>query len=367
MELSMKFIFLLCCFLTFLARTEILLAKDKETQKSDLILPDHDFFSKHYREHFLTKDEFSGKDEMNDISFKEYVDNFDSLKLITARYRDDSNELRMVYGNDLAIKGLRNPDYKFEKGAVIYKLAYPAISDPAFISSKTPGHGYIRYQAMKYDPSKYATGWGYAIFGYDGKTFPGNPKETQDTCIACHDLVKDRNYVFSIMMENPNPKKVVTADKEAFKKIFAIDAKTKPEFIAGKTLKTTRKDKNINFELTDFKNIPDNVKVFIRQNSAMANKLSGNIMLKPFVAFMPEIVPLLISQTLGNKLPSYGVIDKKRTFFIFSYIAAPDKGCVVGKTNIFYGVGYYRLAGASNLLLNKKCYDTNKHGEVRSN
>ena len=321
---------------------------------NDFIYPDSDFFSKHYREHFLEKDEFSGKDEMNGIPYNDYVQNFDKLQLITVRYREDNNELRMVYGNDLAIKGLRNPNHQFETGATIYKLAYPSIADPAFISSKTPGHGYIRYQAMKYDPKKYPTGWGYAIFGYDGKTFPGNPQTAMEACIACHDLAKDRNYVFSVMMENPNPRKVVKEDAEIFRKTFSTPSISIKEFENKKI--DLPQTENINFERIDSTLVPEKIRFFIKQKTKKINKLSGKILDNPFPPMLPEIIPLLSKQTLISGLPSVGIVNRNRTSFVFTFIEKNNE-CTKKQMNIYYGVGYYRSSGAASLLLNQICMD----------
>jgi len=341
-------------------------SKQNFVTKPVIQYPDTDFFSKHYREHFLEKDQYYGKDEMNGISYSDFVRDFDKLTMITIKYRNDSNELRIVYGNDQAVKGIRHPEHKFETGAMIYKLAYPSISDPLFISSKTPGHGYVRYQAMKYDPTKYSTGWGYAIFGNDGKTFPGNPKETMDTCVACHDLAKERNYVFSVMMENPDPRKKVPQDREIFQNTFSWEPVGKnPDIITGQKIRSA--NKNISFETVSASVIPETIKNFIMQKSISANKLTGNILKKPFVAFMPEIVPLLINKTLENSYPSFGVVNKIKTFFVFTYIGSADESCQPGKTNLYYGVGYYRFGGAVNLLLNKKCFSNEDKNSFRSN
>jgi hypothetical protein len=310
----------------------------------NLEYPDTDFFSVSFRENLLPKDEYSGKDGMNDIDFKEYLTNFDRLKLVTIRYREDNNEIRMVYGNDLAIEGLKE-NFQYKTGAMFYKIAYPTISDPIFISSKIPGHGYVRYQFMKYNPEKYASGWGYAIFDYYGKTFAGKPSATMETCVACHDLAKKRNNVFSTMMENPNPEKMVKKDQAIFKSLFIHE---KPSnYIPGEKIRF------INAKTSE---IPDEVKVFIRQKSSSINKLTGDILSKDFIAYLPEIVPLLIKETLKNRLPSYGFVKKNRSNFVLSYIAPPDKKCSVKKINVYYGVGFYHEGGTTSYRLNKNCF-----------
>jgi hypothetical protein len=52
---------------------------------------------------------------------------------------------------------------------------------------------------MVKDPQKYKEhrGWGYALFTHDGKVNPEPEKDQVTACAACHDLVPERDYVFS--------------------------------------------------------------------------------------------------------------------------------------------------------------------------
>ncbi len=136
--------------------------------------------------------------EMNGIKFKDYVGFENKWKLVTARYRTDNRELRFVYANPIAAKAIEAGAKVYPKGAVFAKIAYLAQPDPAFESSLGPSQT-RRIQLMVKDPQNYKEhrGWGYALFTHEGKVNPEPEKDQVNACSACHDLVPERDYVFS--------------------------------------------------------------------------------------------------------------------------------------------------------------------------
>lgn len=142
--------------------------------------------------------DFSGKDEMNGIRYDSYKDFTKKWKLVTIRFRKDTGEMRLTYGNELAMKTLLSGSTDYPDGAVFAKTGIHTSSDPQFVSSVVP-RGIRRYQLMVKSKKMYPTsgGWGYALFDAKGKTFPEDPKETQEACYACHTIVENRGDVFS--------------------------------------------------------------------------------------------------------------------------------------------------------------------------
>src|SRR3954469_20179322 len=118
-----------------------------------------------------------------------------------AREDPPLDDIRVILGNDTAIKAYREAKLPFPEGAVIARLAY---SDDAsdennatfgrrqsFVAGR-PKNG---VQFMVKDSKKYAAtgGWGYAQFN-DGK--PADEAMLK-TCYPCHQAIKARDFVFT--------------------------------------------------------------------------------------------------------------------------------------------------------------------------
>ena len=143
-------------------------------------------------------EDFSGKDAMNGISYKEFEGFTEKWPLVTIRFRKDTGEMRLTYANELAMKTLLAGRTDYPDGAVFAKTGIHTASDPQFVSSVVP-KGIRRYQLMVKNKKLYSTtnGWGYGLYDSKGKTFPEDPKVTQDACFACHTIVENRGDVFS--------------------------------------------------------------------------------------------------------------------------------------------------------------------------
>ncbi len=136
--------------------------------------------------------------EMNGIKFSEHKEFTTKWKLVTVRYRDDSKELRLTYANDLAWKAMKDLTPDYPEGSKFGKVAFFTEEDPAFPSSRIPS-GTRRFQLMVKNSKLYkgTNNWGYALFDQKGKLFNEDVKEKTEACAACHQLVPERDYVFS--------------------------------------------------------------------------------------------------------------------------------------------------------------------------
>jgi Cytochrome P460 len=123
-------------------------------------------------------------------------------RLISVAHEEGKlNDLRAILGNDVAIKASREGKLPYPDGTIIARLAWSY--DPLAESSKAFGHlqSYVAgppkngVQFMVKDSGKYAStgGWGFAQFD-DGK--PAG-EAVQNTCFACHAIVKARDFVFN--------------------------------------------------------------------------------------------------------------------------------------------------------------------------
>ena len=98
---------------------------------------------------------------MSGYTFNDYRDFQKNWKLVTVRYRKDTDEMRFTYANDLAYSTLMSGKTDYPDGAVFAKIGFKTEPDPAFSSSAVPS-GIRRYQFMVRDSKKHTStnGWG---------------------------------------------------------------------------------------------------------------------------------------------------------------------------------------------------------------
>jgi len=117
-----------------------------------------------------------------------------------------NNDLRVVLGNDIAIKALRETKLPYPDGAIIARMAWHYT--PSEVNNQSFGHDQswvagtpINTQVDVKNSRKYATtgGWGFAQFK-DGKP---DPKTALHTCYACHTLVARSDFVFTQYAPTP--------------------------------------------------------------------------------------------------------------------------------------------------------------------
>jgi hypothetical protein len=117
-----------------------------------------------------------------------------------------NNDLRVVLGNDVAIKAFREGRLPYPNGTIIVRLAWSYV--PSAENNKVFGRAQsfvagppINLQLSVKDSTKYAStgGWGFAQFK-DGK--PAD-EAVHNTCLACHELAKARDFVYTDYSPSP--------------------------------------------------------------------------------------------------------------------------------------------------------------------
>ena len=126
-------------------------------------------------------------------------------KFISAAHEaGELNDIRVVIGNDKAIKAYRAGKPSFPEGTIIGRVAWKMV--PSEENNKTfgqaqsfvPGDAPDWYlQFMEKDTKKYAAtgGWGYSNFGKDLK--PLTDEKMMYSCYTCHQAVEARDYIFT--------------------------------------------------------------------------------------------------------------------------------------------------------------------------
>lgn len=225
---------------------------------------------------------YAGKDEMNGIRFAEHVGFEKDWHYVTTRFRKDTGELRITYANEAAWKTLVSGSIEYPQGAAFAKIGIATKEDPSFASSAVPS-GARRVQFMVRDVKKYesTTGWGYALFDADGKTYPENPVSSAQACSACHQIVPERGYVFSVPLTI-----------SSFPGIGLAPGQAKPGGEGVKFVDVKRKD------------LPTDVRKLISANEDNARMIEGTLRDHLFQGTLDEIRPTLAKEYARTKQAS---------------------------------------------------------------
>ena len=265
---------------------------------------------------FLTFMVFGDSPKMNNIGLYDYGDFTKDWKLVTVRYRKDTGEMRFTYANPKAWQALTKKQIPYPDGSVFAKVGFKTETDPAFNSSVVPS-GARRFQFMVKDAKKYSkyAGWGYALYQSDGKLFEGDIPTQTIACHACHQVVPERDYVFSEAIE-ASP--------------FAIPATDEKKPV-------NQGFKFINYDLTKL-----NLKLSALIKKLKVKNLSiidGPIREHYFGGTLDEITPVLINElaknVATNQFYAVGFLSMDgKTYKIVSFNQDKKAKCSVEETSL---------------------------------
>ncbi|SEG60676.1 Haem-binding domain-containing protein [Bryocella elongata] len=123
---------------------------------------------------------------------------YKSWKIVSTTDRGDNHTLRLITGNDIAVKAIEAGNISpWPNGAAIAKIAVQAVDDGK--GHITAGN-FIQVEFMEKDAEKYKStqGWGYARFrGNDLKPYGADAHFDQE-CTGCHAPMHDHDYVYSM-------------------------------------------------------------------------------------------------------------------------------------------------------------------------
>jgi|GEM_PF-42255 len=140
------------------------------------------------------------KDEFNGISYAPLA-GFADWKAVSTTERFDNGTLRLILGNDITIKAIRegrtNP---WPDGAMFAKVAWDQLPDT---SGVIHAGAFKQVEFMIRDSKKYAStfGWGWArwVGGLALKPY-GKDASFVEECMDCHRPVKKFDYTFTLPM-----------------------------------------------------------------------------------------------------------------------------------------------------------------------
>ena len=116
-------------------------------------------------------------------------------QVVAPSQRDDKDEIRVILGNNIAMKAFRAKKLPFPDGAILAKLAWKRAKSAEFNDTFVPGEPQ-RLEFMVKNAKKYAAagGWGF------GRFVNGKPADEMQhgTCWPCHEAnVKGNDFVFT--------------------------------------------------------------------------------------------------------------------------------------------------------------------------
>jgi len=124
-------------------------------------------------------------------------------KQISSTERIENNTIRVVLGNDLAVKAIaENHINSWPDGAIIGKVTWHEQPEPNGVIR--PGQ-FVQVELMIRDQEKYHTtaGWGWGRWiGTDLKPDGHTLDFAKSHCVDCHHAVQRNNYVFTMPIQN---------------------------------------------------------------------------------------------------------------------------------------------------------------------
>ncbi len=127
-----------------------------------------------------------------------FLPGFANWKVITTVDRGDDHTLRIITGNDIAIRAIQALQLpSWPEGAAFASIAWQAVDD---------GHGHLRpgkflqVEFMEKHRIQFAgtEGWGFARFVGNRLRSYGNGPHFDNECLGCHAPVKANDFVFSL-------------------------------------------------------------------------------------------------------------------------------------------------------------------------
>lgn len=269
---------------------------------------------------------------MNGIEYEHYKNFNKKWKLVTVRFRKDTEEMRYTYANPLAYKTLMAGKTDYPEGAAFGKVGVQTGHDPLFESSLVP-NGARRYQLMVRNKRKYKeqSGWGYALFDERGVPFPEDHKTQIVACAACHAVAEERGFVFSQIAD--------TATREVQDKWI----------LKSKNVK-------IHFNMVQRSDLPENVLKLIPKDFKFVRIMIGDITNNIFQGTLEEIRPLLSRESFESRQPA---VLKSNDGLRYSLVFPENLGSfcnVNGKSGIYMKSIFTNFNKENNLSELSYCF-----------
>jgi hypothetical protein len=131
----------------------------------------------------------------------EFFPDYRNWKTISTTDRRDNHTIRVITGNDIAIKAIENKQvHPWPDGAVFAKIAWQAVADDKGVIHAGP---FVQVEFMVKDKTKYASteGWGFGRWrGMDLKPY-GKDANFAGECTTCHEPMRANDYLYTMPID----------------------------------------------------------------------------------------------------------------------------------------------------------------------
>lgn len=127
----------------------------------------------------------------------EFMPDYKNWTAISTTDRFDNGTMRVIFGNDIAVKAIREQHINpWPDGTIFAKVAWDQLTDMA---GKTIPGAFKQVEFMIKDHKKYATtdGWGWARWKGMQLTPYGKSALFTTECTGCHKPMRDNDFVFT--------------------------------------------------------------------------------------------------------------------------------------------------------------------------
>ena len=131
-----------------------------------------------------------------------YIPDYKNWLPISTTERFDNGTMRVIFGNDVAIKAIReNHINPWPNGTIFAKVAWDQLQDKE--GNVTTG-AFKQVEYMIKDDQKYAAtkNWGWARFKTPKMVPYGKTAMFTTECVNCHKPLKDEDYVFTMPIKH---------------------------------------------------------------------------------------------------------------------------------------------------------------------
>lgn len=132
------------------------------------------------------------------------VRGWEDWKVVAPSYRPDKDHVRVILGNDEAMKAMKAGTRPFPDGVILAKVAWTTRKNEHFPAAVEPDK-FAQVEFMIKDAKKYADtlGWGFARFvGLELKPY-GEDRNFAQECVGCHVPVAANDHVFTSFAPRP--------------------------------------------------------------------------------------------------------------------------------------------------------------------
>lgn len=127
----------------------------------------------------------------------QYIPDYKNWQVVSTTDRIDNGTMRVIFGNDVAIKAIREKNINpWPDGTILAKVAWDKLTDK---DGNVHTGEFKQIEYMIKDASKYAStkGWGFARFKTTKMLPYGKNALFANECVNCHRPEKDHDFVFT--------------------------------------------------------------------------------------------------------------------------------------------------------------------------